>query len=95
MTEKKDFFTLDPETFLERIPASDVSKIEIPDQSFEKEIPLIQVQPVLSSMVTIRDRRGMNVMASSIPGQTIRDEDGFYYISLKNDKGEYVWYLLK
>ena len=96
MSEKrKDFFSLNPETFLERISAPDVSKVSIPEQSFEKEIALIEVSPVLGRLMSVTDKTGKPVSASSKPAQTIMSNDGYYYISLKNDLGEYAWYLLK
>lgn len=95
MSEKKDFFSLDPDIFLERVDKLDVSNIEIPDQSFEKEIPLIKVEPVLGKLGTVKDKNGNVVKASDMPAQAVRGADGFYYMSLKNDSGEYIWYLLK
>jgi len=95
MSEKEDFFSLDPETFLERIEDFDISNVEIPDQSFEKEIPLIKVEPVLGKLGTIRNQKGEDISAYDAPAQTLKGEDGLYYISLKNDSGDYIWYLLK
>lgn len=95
MSEKKDFFELDPETFLERIESSDISSVSIPEQSFEKQIPLIQIEPVLEKMGKIKDQKGNFTSASNVPGQTLKGMDGFYYISLKDDSGNYIWYLLK
>jgi len=95
MSEKKDFFSLDPETFLERIEDFDISNVEIPDQSFEKEIPLIKIEPVLGKLGTIRNQKGEDISAYNMPAQTLKGTDGLYYISLKNDSGDYIWYLLK
>ena len=95
MSEKKDFFSLDPDIFLERIETTETSQVSIPEQSFEKQIPLIKIEPVVGKLGTIRSSKGKDVLASSMPGQTLRGEDGLYYMSLKNDSDEYVWYLLK
>ena len=95
MSEKKDFFSLDPDLFLDRVEKFDISNVDIPDQTFEKEIPLIKVEPVGGNLRTIRDKKGKDILASSMPAQTLKGMDGLYYISLKNDSGEYIWYLLK